>query len=113
MVYNCQILVGSVGLTWYLPNGDSDVLRFTGGSQNGAVRTSADGNFIATLTSRSGQDPDFMFDSTLMIREVMNYSMNLTCTTAFGGVTRTTTIVVSGRLTFINVFILIFMPSYT
>ena len=80
-------------------------LIFTGGSPNGTVRTSEDGNIMATLTSRTGQDPNFMFDTTLMIREAMNYSMNLTCTAAIGGddVTRTTKIVVSGKITFMIV----------
>ena len=104
MVYNCQVLVGSDSLAWSLPNGETQDLRFNVGSPNGAVRTSEDGNFIATLTSRTGQDLNVMFNSTLMIREVMNYSMNLTCTAAIGGgaVTRTTMIVVSGKVTFIS-----------
>ena len=99
------MLVGSDSLAWSLPNGETMDLRFGGGSPNGAVRNSTDGNFMATLTSRSGQDPNFMFDSTLMIREVMNYSMNLSCTAAIGGddVTRTTMIVVSGKITFMIV----------
>ena len=81
-------------------------LRFGGGSANGTERTSVDGNFIATLTSRTGQDPNFMFDSTIEIREVMNYSMNLTCNAAIGGgvVTRTTMIVVSGKQVYKRTF---------
>ena len=99
VVYNCQVLVGSDSLAWSLPNGQTMDLRFNVGSPNGTERTSEDGNFIATLTSRTGQDLNVMFDSTLMIREAMNYSMNLTCTAAIGGgvVTRNTMIVVSGK----------------
>ena len=95
VIYNCRV-VGSGEQRWSLPNGESQDLRFTAGSPNGTVRPSVDGNFIATLTSRTGMDPDFIFDSTLMIKEAMNYSMNLTCT-ASGGVSDTTMIVVSGE----------------
>ena len=100
------MLVGSDSLAWSLPNGETMDLRFNVGSPNGTERTSEDGNFIATLTSRTGQDLNVMFDSTLMIREVMNYSMNLSCTAAIGGgaVTRTTRIVVSGKVTFMISF---------
>ena len=96
VIYNCRVLIGSGEQRWSLPNGESQDLRFTGASSNGTVRPSQDGNFIATLTSRTGMDPDFIFYSTLMIKEAMNYSMNLTCT-ARGGVSGTTMIVVSGE----------------
>ena len=95
VIYNCRV-VGSGEQRWSLPNGESQDLRFTAASSNGTVRPSVDGNFIATLTSRTGIDPDFIFDSTLMIKEAMNYSMTLTCT-ASGGVSDTTMIVVSGE----------------
>ena len=95
--YNCQILVGSAGLSWNIPNTEMD-LRFTAASANGTVRTSEDGNFIATLNSRTGQDPDFMFDSTLMIQQVMNFSTNLTCSAGMGSsISSTTMVVVSGK----------------
>ena len=86
-------------LEWSLPNGETQRLRYTGASQNGTERTSTNGNFIATLTSITGQDPNFMFDSTLMIREAMNYSMSLTCIPG-SGVSETTMIVVSGKFDF-------------
>ena len=86
-------------LEWSLPNGETGTLRFTGGSPNGAVRISTDGNIMATLTSITGQETNFMFDSTLMIREAMNYSMNLTCIPG-NGVSETTMIVVSGKFDF-------------
>ena len=96
VIYNCRVLIGSGEQRWSLPNGESQDLIFTGGSANGTVRLSMDGNIIATLTSRTGIDPDFIFDSTLMIKEAMNYSMNLTCT-ATGVFSDSTMIVVSGE----------------
>ena len=95
--YNCQILVISGELSWDIPNTAMD-LRFTGGSPNGTVRSSADGNFVAILNSRTGQDPDFMFDSTLMIQQVTNFSTNVTCSAGTGSsISNTTMVVVSGK----------------
>ena len=99
MLYNCRTLVGTGTLMWNLPNGETDGLIFTGGTPIGTNRTSEDGNFIATLISRTGVDINVMFVSILMIREAMNYTMNLTCIPGSGD-PGTTMIVVSGKFDF-------------
>ena len=75
VLYQCQILVPSLGLAWTLPN-DDGTLRFSGLSNVDDIRPTPpgdDGVYIATLTNKTedgvpGTDL-FFFTSTLLILE--------------------------------------------
>ena len=102
-MYQCRVLVPSLGLTWTLPN--DGTLEFSGASNEGAVRPSppGDGVYTATLTNKTEDDDPgtdrFFFTSTLLILETVN-DTNLTCSggTVANPVMTSTDIIVSGEL---------------
>ena len=101
IVYECQQLIPSEGLTWTLPN--NEILTF---SQSRDINDtepsdpSDDDNYIATLTNKiEGDEIDlFFFTSTLIILEPVDGS-TVTCTggTISNVVSNDTTIIFSGQ----------------
>ena len=102
-MYQCRVLVPSLGLTWTLPNGDG-TLQFSIVSNEGDVRPIPpdDGVYTATLTNKTEDDDPgtdlLSFTSTLLILETVNGT--LTCSGANGTSTveNSTDIIVSGEL---------------
>ena len=98
IVYECQQLISSEGLTWSLPN--NEALRFSLLRDINDTETSDDDNYIATLTNKSeGEMTDtFFFTSTLMILVPVNGS-TVTCTggTTTNSVSNDITIILSGQ----------------
>ena len=88
VMYQCQILVPSSGLIWFLPN-DDGTLQFSILSNEGDVRPTppGDGVYTATLTSKTDDDDPgtdrFFFTSTLLILETVN-GTSLTCSGGTG-----------------------------
>ena len=103
VMYQCRVMIPSLGLSWTLPNGDG-TLQFSGLSNEGDVRPTppGDGVYTATLTNMTedgvpGSDL-FFFTSTLLITETVN-GTSLICSggTVANPVEDSTDIILSGE----------------
>ena len=74
IVYECQQLIPSESLIWFLSN--NEILRFSQSRDINDIETSDDDNYIATLINKTeGEEIDtFFFTSTLIILEPVNGS---------------------------------------
>lgn len=101
VIYECRVFVGSTGLTWFLPAGET--LSFSIASENGTSRSTVDGKFTAILTGKSdsGTDSEHLFlNSTLQVQpplSTLNGSVLLCAGGTLGNrVEISTTITLSG-----------------
>ena len=112
IVYECQQLISSSDLIWFLPN--DEMLRFSFARNINDNMTSDDDNYIATITNTiDGDEIDtVLFTSTLMILEPVDDS-TVRCTGGINPrVSAEDTITLSGR-SLLSLFILSLLLSCT
>ena len=98
VLYQCRVIVPSIGLTWTLPNGDG-TLEFDTSSEVNSIHSLSSNEYTATLTSKTSAGTNrFFFTSILQTLESVN-STNLSCTggTIGNAVEDIIAIILSGR----------------